>query len=162
MAAPITQPPRGLISIFGLNDMGKVPNLLNEQISGTFDMSQLCLLNREFISGSNATSPGLGGIILTQSIVPPRELWYVWSAGLRSATAAGETLRVRPCFVQGGALLPAGPSAACGAAAAEQLGCPFPQGFWLGPDSGLGVIVEAETGAAKTLNWFASVVKLRI
>lgn len=160
--ATIAKPPRGLISIFDLNDFGKVPNELAQTIVGTFDISELCLLNRELINGSNSTSPGVGGILFNQSVVPTGELWYVWSAGCRAATAAAETIRIRPCFSQSGFLIPAAPSAECGSAAAEQLGAFWPTGFWMGPGTQLGVIVEAETGAAKNINWYASIVRLRI
>lgn len=158
----ITNPPRGLLSLFGINDMGKVPTDLSGSLVGTFDISELCLLNRELLLGSNNTSPGIGGLIFTASIVPPGELWYVWSAGIRTATAAGESIRICPAYTQGGALLPSEQGRSCGSAAAEQLGLPLGAGFWLGPGAGLGCIVEQETGAAKVLTWYAVIVRLRI
>lgn len=142
--------------------MGQAPNLMNNQIVPTFDIEQLLLLNRELLQGSNNTSPGIGGLIFTGSIVPVGELWYVWSAGVRAATLAGESLRINGAFTQFGALLPAGDSRRCGSAAAEQLGLPIGSSFWLGPGAGLGCIVEEETGASKSLNWYAVIVRLRI
>lgn len=162
MSGQITQPPRGLLSLFGISSNGKVPDVLLDQIVPTFDIAQLCLLNRELIIGSNNTSPGTGGLIFTGSRVPPGELWYVWSAGVRSATLAGESLRLSGCFEQNGALLPAGPRGEIGGAAAEQLGLAIGANFWLGSGSGLGVVVEKETGLAKSLNWYAVIVRLRI
>lgn len=159
---PIGNVPRGLVSIFGLSTMGQAPNLMNNQIVPTFDIEQLLLLNRELLTGSNNTSPGIGGLIFTGSRVPPGELWYVWSAGVRSATLAGETLGIAGCYEQGGALLPAGPRGEIGGAAAQQIGLSIGQGFWLGPGAGLGVVVEKETGLAKSLNWYAVIVRLRI
>ena len=158
---PIGNIPRGLVSLFQLSTMGQAPNLMNNQIVPTFDIEQLLLLNRELLLGSNNTSPGIGGIIFTNSVVPPGELWYVWSAGIRSATLAGESLRINGAYTQQGALLPAGDSRQCGGAVAEQLGLPIGQGFWLGPGAGIGCIVEAETGLAKTLTWYMVIVRLR-
>lgn len=160
--ASITNPPRGLLSLFGINDMGKVPSDLSGSLVGTFDISELCLLNRELLLGSNSTSPGVGGLIFTGSIVPPGELWYVWSAGIRTATAAGEFIRICPAYTQNGALLPSEQGRFTGGAAAQQLGVPLGSGFWLGPGAGLGCIVEEETGAAKTLSWYAVIVRLRV
>jgi len=159
---PIANQPRGLVSLFGLNTMGKSPNLMSNQIVPTFDIKELLLLNRELLTGSNNTSPGIGGLIFTNSIVPPGELWYVWSAGIRAATLAGESLRINGAYTQGGALLPAGDSRRCGGVAAEQLGLPIGQGFWLGPGAGLGCVVEEETGLSKSLNWYMVIVRLRI
>jgi hypothetical protein len=154
--------PRGLVSLFQLATMGESPRQMAEQIVPTFDIEQLLLLNRELLTGSNNTSPGIGGLIFSGSIVPPGELWYVWSAGVRAATAAGESLRINGAFTQFGALLPAGDSRRCGGATAEQLGLPIGTNFWLGPGAGLGCVVEEESGAAKALNWYAVIVRLRI
>jgi hypothetical protein len=159
---PISNLPRGLVSLFGLNTFGSAPNLMSNQIVPTFDIKELLLLNRELLLGSNNTTPGLGGLIFNQSIVPPGELWYVWSAGIRSGTLAGESLRINGAYTQSGALLPAGDSRSCGGVAAEQLGLPIGQNFWLGPGAGIGAIVEEETGLAKTLTWFMVIVRLRI
>ena len=158
----VTNPPRGLTSILGLNDMGRVPQNVSDTIVGTFGIEELCLLNRELIVGSNNTSPGIGGLIFTGSIVPPGELWYVWSAGVRTVAAAGESIRLAACYTQSGALLPSGPHRAIGGAAAEAMGMAIGSGFWLGPGTGLGVIVEQETGATKALNWYAVIVRLRV
>lgn len=135
---------------------------MSNQIVPTFDIKELLLLNRELLTGSNSTSPGIGGLIFTQSIVPAGELWYVWSAGIRAATLAGESLRINGAYTQGGALLPAGDSRRCGGVAAEQLGLPIGQGFWLGPGAGIGCVVEEETGLTKSLNWYMVIVRLRI
>lgn len=159
---PISNHPRGLVSLFGLNTFGAAPNLMSNQIVPTFDIKELLLLNRELLTGSNSTSPGIGGLIFTQSIVPAGELWYVWSAGIRAATLAGESLRINGAYTQGGALLPAGDSRRCGGVAAEQLGLPIGQGFWLGPGAGIGCVVEEETGLTKSLNWYMVIVRLRI
>jgi len=157
---PIGNVPRGLVSLFGLNTMGQAPNLMNNQIVPTFDIEQLLLLNRELLTGSNNSGPG--GIIFTASIVPPGELWYVWSAGVRTATLAGETIRISSAYQQSGALLPSGQWREFGSAVAEQLGMLIGANFWLGPGTSLGVIVEKETGAAKSLNWYAVIVRLKI
>jgi hypothetical protein len=160
--ATIGNNPRGLVSIFGLATMGESPRQMAEQIVPTFDVEQLLLLNRELLTGSNNTSPGIGGLIFSGSIVPVGELWYVWSAGVRAGTAAGESLRISGAFTQFGALLPAGPGREIGGAAAEQIGLPIATDFWLGPGAGLGCVVEKETGLAKALNWYAVIVRLRV
>lgn len=157
----ITQPPRGLISIFGLRDMGVVPNDLSPQIVGTFDISQLCLLNRELLVGTAVTSPGVGGILFpANAVVPAGELWYVWTYGIRTAAAAGESIRLTPCVAMQGAVIPIGDPRSAGAG--EQLAANAQSGFWLGPGAGFGCVIEAETGAAKNINWFASLVRLRV
>lgn len=159
--AVVSQPPRGLISIFGLRDMGTVPSDLSGQIVGTFDISELCLLNRELVVGSASTSPGAGGIIFSgNAVVPPGELWYVWTYGIRSAAPAGESIRLTPCIAMQGAVIPIGDPRTAGAS--EQLAANAIGGFWLGPGAGFGCVVEAETGAAKNINWYASLVRLRV
>jgi hypothetical protein len=152
-----------LLSIFGINDMGNVPRSLSDQIVGTFDIEQLCLLNRELILGSNNTSPGVGGIIFTGAQVPPGELWYVWTYGIRAPSGvlpAGESIRFVPCVTAQGAVIPIAPPRS--GSPGEQVAAATEGKFWLGPGAGLGVVVEQETGAAKTLTWYAVIVRLKI
>lgn len=157
--AAITNPPRGLISIFGLNDFGKVPNDLTQSIVGTFDISELCLLNRELIVGNVNTGPGIGGISITS--VPPGELWFVWTFSVRTgAIPAGESLRFTVGYLQNNAYLVGSPARS--GTAGEQVGNYVQGPFWVGPGAGLGMGVEQETGAAKTLTWQAVIVRLRI
>lgn len=157
--ATITNPPRGLISIFGLNDFGKVPNQLTESLVGVFDVAELCLLNRELLSGSVSTGPGVGAIVL--STVPSGELWYVWTFAIRTQTIpAGESVQFNPGYIQQGQFIASGQARA--AQAGQQVAAATPGKFFLGPGTGLGVLVEAEAGAAKTLFFDAVIVRLRV
>ena len=159
--AVIDQSPRGLISIFGLRDMGAVPKELSEQVVGTFDISELCLLNRELLVGTFSTG-GVGSF--SQVTVPPGELWYVWSFSLVTGIlGAGESLRMTPGYVAGGAAANILAAGLPRTATAGELAAAFvDRAIWLGPGSGLGMLVEAEVGPVKTVNWRAVIVRLRV
>jgi hypothetical protein len=155
----ITNPPRGLVSLFGLNDMGKVPNILSDQIVGTFDLSELVLLNRELIQGNVGTGTVPAAIVATT--VPAGELWYVWSYTVRTPTIpAGEQLQYTVGFTQFGTYLSGSParSGPNGYQISNHTNAPF----WLGPGTGLGVGIEYVVGAGLTLTWQASIVRLRV
>lgn len=156
----VANPPRGLISLFGLREMGAAPNLLSQNILATFDIAELSLLNRELITGTTNTG-GVGGY---QNVaVPAGELWYVWSYSVTTPViGAGESIRFSLGYVTTAAsaiITASDPRTAI----VNELAAAFIQNpFWLGPGSGLGHLVEAEVGAAKAMAWRAVIVRLRI
>ena len=90
--ANISNPPKGLLSLLGLRDMGDVPRLLTENVVATVDITQFLLLDREVVQGS-VTMSALNRFGLVT--VPPGELWYIhqWGAATNEL-AAGEKVTI--------------------------------------------------------------------
>lgn len=94
----ITNPPRGLISILGLNDMGDVPRELSPIVAPTVDILQLLLLDRESVSASSGFSTINSVGVLGP--VPVGEMWYIHAFGVTtSVLAAGESIKITAGFI---------------------------------------------------------------
>lgn len=88
----ISNPPRGLVSLTGLRDMGDVPRELVPQVMSSIDVTELLLLNRETLDGSGVFITAQGALdIGTEFIVPPGELWYVHDFSVLIDCNAGST-----------------------------------------------------------------------
>lgn len=98
--ATIATPPRGLISLFGLRDMGAVPNDLASTVAPTIDITEFALTNREAIYTGLVNLTGVGNVSFGSTVtVPAGELWYVHSWTISTSTlAAGQTLDIKPIY----------------------------------------------------------------
>ncbi len=96
----ITTPPRGLISLFGLRDMGAVPAELAQTVAPTIDITEFALTNREAIYTGVVSASGVGNVSFGDPVtVPPGELWYVHSWTISSSVlAAGQSLEMKPIY----------------------------------------------------------------
>jgi hypothetical protein len=75
MSTVISNPPKGLISLFGLRDMGGVPRALEETVGASLDITEFVMLNRESLlpGTTSATATGFRNIIE----VPAGETWVI-------------------------------------------------------------------------------------
>ncbi len=96
MALNLTKFPKGLTSLFGLRDLGKVPGSLSEELRGSIDVTQFYLLNdRELVTLSGVAALAAGSNNYAE-VVPPGELWYVWSFVVAVDPGAGAAATYRP------------------------------------------------------------------
>ena len=163
--ATITTPPRGLISLFGLRDMGAVPADLAEQVVSTIDITEFALTNRESlnIGSAGVNTVGLhlpaGGSI--DPTVPPGELWYVHQFSINTLViGAGASLRVRPVLVDSTIYYSRG--AAVAGVAGEAIMTASDRMFLATPGQSLRIWCEAVGGGGATVFANALVTRLRI
>lgn len=155
----ITTPPRGLISLFGLRDMGAVPADLSEQVAPTIDITEFCLTNRESVQLQVNAIAGLGTSFF--GTVPANELWYVHSFTLVVPTlAAGQSIRLRPVLADSGLLFVRGASGT--ATAGERLAVGTDRMFLATPGQVLCGEVEALAGAPVTVSGMMLITRLRM
>jgi hypothetical protein len=164
--ATVTTPPRGLISLFGLRDMGAVPNDLAGTIAPTIDITEFALTNRDavFLGSVGAASPGLhtptGGTV--DPTVPPGELWYVHQFSVAAVTAvgAGITVHFRPVMIDSTLYFARG--ARVTGTAGENPITMSDRMFLATPGQSLRIWVEGITGGAVTLSAYALITRLKI
>lgn len=161
----ITTPPRGLISLFGLRDMGAVPNDLSQVVASTVDITEFCLTNRDAVNLGTAGigAPGLhtpvGGTV--DPTVPPGELWYVHQFGISTGIlAAGVTQRLRCALVDSTLYFARGPAVT--ATAGEAALTASDRMFIATPGQSLKIWCESHTGAASNVFAYALITRLRI
>lgn len=93
----ISNLPAGLASLLNLQQQGRGPNLLAEQIVPTLPLFAFFAANRyESIEDSRVAAQGGSNAF----VVPAGELWFVHSlsARLNQNVQAGESIRVAPAF----------------------------------------------------------------
>lgn len=161
----VTTPPRGLISLFGLRDMGAVPAELAGVIAPTIDITEFALTNRESytLGSAGAGTPGLltptGGDL--DPTVPPGELWYVHQFGLSTGViAAGVSVKIRPVLVNGTNYFARG--AAHVGSAGEAILAFADRMFIATPGQSLRIWQEAVTGAGTAITASVLITRLRI
>lgn len=164
MAGIISNPPKGLYSLLGLQDMGAVPRVLADSVAGTIDLTQFLLLNRESVFSPLLPSFGVVGWVgVTGGItVPAGELWYVhevyaeatMGAGIAGRIAIGYAERTNVPTVVGNSN-----AAAAGEIAASHR---TEDPFWAIPGSSFPVLVQANTGGSFNTAVYAIVTRLRI
>jgi hypothetical protein len=154
MSTPITNNPRGIVSLLGLRDMGGVPRALVSEIQTGIDVTQFLLVDRSTQNVTQAFNAVGNQIFFT---VPPGELWYIHAFGARSAAlgagqkismAAGCQVIATSDFVPLGEV---NKETATGAIAM----CVIPQGFWLNPGGTL--MIQVTDIAAGPVNVSATV-----
>lgn len=97
--AILSNPPRGLVSLTGLRDMGDVPRDLVPQVMSSIDITDLLLLNRETLDGSGIFITAQGSLDLgPEFTVPPGELWYIHDYSVLIDCNAGSTTTVYPFY----------------------------------------------------------------
>ncbi len=96
MSLNLTKFAKGLTSLFGLRDLGRVPGFLSEELRGTIDVTQFYLLNdREMVTFSNIAALAIGSNNFPE-VVPPGELWWVWDFVVSVDPGAGAAATYRP------------------------------------------------------------------
>jgi|NOAtaT_7_FD_contig_51_2407701_length_933_multi_3_in_0_out_0_1 hypothetical protein len=158
--AIIATPPRGLISLFGIRDMGAVPNDLSNTVVPTIDITEFALVNRETVGFGNVAVNAVGNWALgSTATVPPGEMWYVHSFTLTVNTVgAGFNVRFRPVVWEAGTPFVRGPSVA--AAAGESSTTGTDRMFLVTAGQQMQVWVEGITGNA-TINGYGLISRLR-
>ena len=153
----ISNLPRGLISLLGLQDMGASPRELSGVVAGTLDLAQFLLLNRETLSASPVAAAVGTQVVFT---VPPGELWYVHAFGARvGPVGAGLTLRIGAGIATNQVYTPitSGETAVGG----ELANAGLLSGLWATPGQALCIEVQA-IGAPSNINSSAVITRLRI
>jgi hypothetical protein len=160
--AGISNLPRGLISLTGLNDLGQVPKDLSETLAGTIDITQFLLLNREVVS-NNITITGTGSALAL--IVPAGELWYVHSfTALGPAIAAGDRFRLSVGIALFGNYFQQSESSPLINTVNDRIGVAFRMPVWVGPGTALATFTEAYTsgGGGFSTACCAAITRLRV
>lgn len=157
----ITTPPKGLISLFGLRDMGAVPADLAEQVVATIDITEFALTNRESLNLGNATANLVANWALgTQATVPAGEMWYVHSFSLLTDTlGAGEAIEIKPVVYDSALIF--GRGARASGTAGHAIMAFTDRMFLATPGQSLQVLVESITGTVQ-ISGFALITRLRI
>jgi hypothetical protein len=137
----------GIASLVGLRDGGAIPGDFAETIAPTIEMRDLFLLNyREFFITDAVAAPAVGAnFYATDLIVPPTELWYVWSYHITVTAGAGAACDACPGIILDGCptLLPLSPYQAAAATQQCKTGTNTP--FFAGPGSRFGALVRSVT-----------------
>lgn len=152
--------PRGLVSLFGLKDMGESPRSLNPEIVATLDITEFLLLNRESIipSTTTATTTGFRGLVS----VPAGELWYIHGYSVQTyELVASVTATLRTAYTEAAQVhIGLGGPVSVAAASDNRLAMTASP-FWAPAGATLGVWVETIAGAG-TLACQAAVVISRL
>lgn len=100
MAFDLTKYPRGLISLLGLRDQGKTPQLLSDQLVGVVDANPWFLLqDTEYFQSNTANITGVGSYLFGGT-VPAGETWYIhqFQVTVDPVIPAGMALHIRPAM----------------------------------------------------------------
>lgn len=138
MTTPITNVPRGLLSLLGLRDFGATPRFCEETIAPGIDVTQFLLLNRESIASPLINVSTLTSATSTETTVPPGELWYVhWQTVQSSGLAAGETIGLQPGYQWQGIFFATGDTVR--ATAGHRASVAAWEGYWAPAGSEIGL-----------------------
>lgn len=154
MSTPITNNPRGLVSLLGLRDMGGVPRALISEIQTGIDVTQFLLVDRSTLNATLAFNAVGNQIFFT---VPAGELWYIHAFGARSAAlGAGQRISIATgCqVISNSDFVPLGEVAKETNTGAIAM-CVTPEGFWLNPGGTL--LIQVTDIAAGPINVIATV-----
>lgn len=167
MSTPITNPPKGLVSLLGLRDLGGVPRALLGDMQAGIDVTQFLLVDRECIfMNPNPTPAAVGaGVAFT---VPAGELWYVHDFGIRSAALlAGERIQITTLVTTlsstgGGSSCPNG-TIGTSSNVGSRTSCHIRESFWLNPGSSLTwQVLDIATAGTIELTPVAIISRLRV
>jgi hypothetical protein len=158
--ATIATPPRGMISLFGLRDMGAVPNDLSNVVVPTIDITEFALVNRETVGFGSVAVNAVGNWALgSNATVPPGEMWYVHSFTLTNNTlGAGAAIRYRPVVWEAGTPFVRGPQVSAGVGESATVGTD--RMFLVTAGQQMQVWIEGITGNA-TINGYGLISRLR-
>jgi hypothetical protein len=167
MSTPITNPPKGLVSLLGLRDLGGVPRVLLGDMQAGVDVTQFLLVDRECIFMS--PNPQVSAVGAAAAFtVPAGELWYVHEFGIRSAPLlAGEriqmtTLATTLSATGGGASCPNG-TIGTATNVGARTACHIRQSFWLNPGSTLTwQVLDIATAGTIEISPIAIITRLRV
>lgn len=157
MATPITNIPRGFLSLTGLRDMGGVPREVVPTITPGIDITQFLLLNRETIDVPVVFT----GIQSIASItVPAGELWYVHATTVGTVVLpAGDSISVQVGYLVGSINVSIGdPVRATGGHRALA----WATGFWLPAGDSISSRTLEFNVAAGTLNGVTAAIITRL
>lgn len=154
----ISNLPRGLLELLGLQSFGETPRNLSDVVVGTVDLNELFLLNRMQAALGSDAAPALGSRFFTTTVagfppltpVPNNELWYLHEFHVSASPGAATAITVQPRIrASNTSLVYTTPVTITGAAGNPTVMVPanIPRGLWLPPGSEFSYLVSAITGA---------------
>lgn len=175
MAGPLTiqRFPTGLLDLLGMQASGDTPRELAPEVRSTLDVYKFFASGRleQATSGGVALTAGIPGVYqFSGTNVPTSQIWLVESVVITTTLVApaATTWRLVPAIYRGSALptyfFPIGPAGTYAANERPLLGASYTTPLLLLPGDGVGVFVEASTGAANWPNFegHLSFLRLRI
>lgn len=166
MSSTISNFPKGLTGLLGIQSFGETPRQLSDVVSGVLDLRDLYLLNFMQCGIGTDAAPALGsrnfsastlGYIDLSLPVPANEVWFVHEYHVSVAPGAATGITVQPRVRASNASLGfAPPLTVTGIAGAPSVLVPsyFPR-MWLPPGSLFGYLVNAITGAPGSVDGVA-------
>jgi len=135
MPLDITNLPKGLTSLLALKQGGRGPAVLADTLAPTVELLQPYLLNlREYASFGQQTLPVVGtNNYATSQVVPPGELWFVWSYLVSAAPGAGEACDIAPAIAIDGNPLSVPLTPYVAGTAGQDVRAATVTPFWAGP-----------------------------
>jgi hypothetical protein len=170
--ATISQLPRGLLALLGIQNFGESPRQLADLVSPVLELLDLYTLStRECAVGTNAapalgpnlyTAPNSGYVDLSQA-VPVGEVWYVHDYCVQVTPGAATSITIQPRIRTINASYGASiPMAITGAAGNPEWDVPSPfRGVWVSGGTQFGFRVNAITGAPGAVQGIAFVSRYR-
>lgn len=94
--ATISEYPRGLMSLLGLQTFGENPRDLSGVIAPSLDLLQFFLFTRRESRTDTVSMTATGSIQFPTLIVPPGEAWFLQEFGIQVQTGAAQTCTFAP------------------------------------------------------------------
>lgn len=160
--AVISNLPKGLISLFGIRDMGEVPREISAVIAPTFDVTEFLLTNREALLPTTSSFALTGFLAL--ATVPPGEMWRVHGYSVQCYDlSGGTTATFRTAYTeQSGAVIGLGQAISVAAPSDNRLAM-TQSPFWAVPGARLGLWVETIAGGGSIAAQAAAIIsRLRV
>lgn len=163
--AIINKNPRGLSSLLGLFQGGKLPTDLSDIIVPTVELTRAYLLNDQVgVSGVLNPVPGNGPHLtdlVPELIVPQGEVWLVNYIATSGITGVGGTLTFAPAVRSDNITSYLAPPMVVAAANLSRWNPSIVGPLWLKSGDGIGVVVADNVGAANIVAATASICRLR-
>jgi len=162
----VTTPPRGLIGLLGLRDLGAVPQELGNAVLCSIDVTQLLLLtNREVVYSTPVASGGTVGWkeFRTAGLqVPAGEFWYVHEFSIEAVMPAGVSAHVCCGYAESNLSYNV-IGLSQNATAGEMLGIySSDQDRWAAPGGFFMALVRSNTGGSFNMTATALITRIRV
>lgn len=160
--AQITLQPAGLIAALGLRDMGGTPAELANVVAPTVEVLDLYLGGRRETIQTTGIAAVVGANLFPTGIVPPAELWYVWTYTVAATAGAAAAIDFAAAInVDGQFTHPLSDYVIVNATENGRPGSQFGRPFVLFPGSNLGFLARQVVGAV-TVQGAALITRLRV
>jgi hypothetical protein len=149
MSSTITNPPKGLISLFGLNDMGGVPRELSGVVAPSLDMTEFVMLNRESLLPGTVTATATGFRNIIE--VPAGQTWVIHGYSVDCyELVAPCTGTLRAAYTESaGCHIGLGPTVSIAAASDRRLAMSNVDKYFVPSGARIGVWVESIAGGGQ-------------